>query len=151
MQLWIANDAEVRDPASYQLYGTNQAITGGGPFALSSFNLISSGALALPAGVPGVRQPGGLAPLDDANSQTVNFANAVPYKSYMVIFPTVKDSAAANSMQIGEVELIGTVAVPEPGILGLLGLTTAGVLGLENDLPLKGRSISDTNFPLPLR
>lgn len=127
IQVWTANDAPERDPASYSVYGTNQSITGPGPFALSNFNLISSGALALPA----TRQAGGAATaLDPANSQTVAFANTVPYTSYMIIFPTVKDSAVANSMQTGEVELDGIV-VPEPGILGLLGLTTAGVLGLR--------------------
>jgi hypothetical protein len=127
IQVWTANDAEERDPASYELYGTNQTITGPGPFALSMFNLISSGGLTLPV----TRQPGGAtAVLDPANSQTVTFTNSVPYKSYMVVFPTVKNSATANSMQTGEVELDGNV-VPEPGILGLLGLTMAGVLGLR--------------------
>jgi hypothetical protein len=130
IQLWIANDAEVRDPASFEVYGTNQTITGPGPFALSNFALIASGPLALPPGPAGTRQPGGTAPLVDTNSQTVNFANSTPYKSYMVIFPTVKTEASANSMQIGEVELHGTV-VPEPSTVALLGLSTLGVLGLR--------------------
>ena len=129
LQLWIANDSEPRDPSSYELYGTNQTITGPGPFALSNFTLISSGALALPSNLP-TRQPGGTAPLVDTNSQTVNFANSTAYRSYMVIFPTVKTEASANSMQIGEVELHGTV-VPEPSTIGLLGLSTLGVLSLR--------------------
>ena len=57
--LWTANDAEGRDPASYALFGTDTAITGSGPFALSDFTLISSGLLALPT----TRQPGGISPL----------------------------------------------------------------------------------------
>jgi hypothetical protein len=131
LQLWIANDAEPRDPASYELYGSNLTFNSSdaGPFALSNFTLISSGALALPTGPPG-RQPGGTAALVDTNSQTVNFTNTTPYKSYMVIFPTVKDAVGANSMQIGEVEIHGS-AVPEPGCLGLLGLSTLGFLGLR--------------------
>jgi hypothetical protein len=76
------------------------------------------------------RQPGGTAALVDTNSQTVNFANSTAYKSYMVIFPTVKGEPAANSMQIGEVELHGTV-VPEPSAIALLGLSTLGVLSLR--------------------
>ena len=36
----------------------------------------------------------------------------VSYRSYRVTFPTLKDAAAANSMQIGEVELLGQVASP---------------------------------------
>ena len=129
LQLWIANDAEPRDPSSYELYGTNQTITGPGPFALSNFTLISSGALALPSNLP-TRQPGGTAALVDTNSQTVNFANSTAYRSYMLVFPTVKTEASANSMQIGEVELHGTV-VPEPSTIGLLGLSTLGVLSLR--------------------
>ncbi len=126
IKLWTANDAPDRDPASYSLFGTNSVIIGGGPFALSSFSLISSGSLALPT----TRNTGGAAPLDDANSQTVSFANAQAFRSYLVIFPTVKNEAGANSMQIAEVQLDGTV-VPEPGTFGLLGLMTAGVFAFR--------------------
>ena len=49
------------------------------------------------------------------------------YLSYRLTFPTLKDAGAANSMQIGEVELLGAVAesVPEPGTLALLALGIA--------------------------
>ncbi|MGC6564529.1 MAG: hypothetical protein ACON38_02840 [Akkermansiaceae bacterium] len=30
MELWVANDAAERDPASYELWGTNTDISGGG-------------------------------------------------------------------------------------------------------------------------
>ncbi|HUF63502.1 MAG TPA: PEP-CTERM sorting domain-containing protein [Verrucomicrobiales bacterium] len=115
MTLWTANDAVDRDPASYALYGSNEVFSGGGPFALTSFSLISSGDLALPA----TRNAGGAAALDPANSQTVGFANTNLYTSYLVLFPTVKNEAA-NSMQIAEVQLDGVV--PEPGALALLSV-----------------------------
>ena len=131
IKIWTANDAEARDPASFELYGTNVAISGGGPFALSNFTLVSSGALALPS----TRQQGGLAALDTntagqpaITNQEVTFANNSLYRSYLVLFPTVKDSAAANSMQLGEVQLNG---VPEPSTIALLALTTVGLAALR--------------------
>ena len=47
----------------------------------------------------------------------VNFANAAAWSSYRVLFPTVRDAAAANSMQIAEVELLdaGGNDVTAPG------------------------------------
>ena len=109
LKFWTANDAEVRDPATYSLFGTNAVLTPGGPFALSLFTPISSGALALPT----TRNLGGTNPLQDANSQTVAISNTQAYKSYMILFPTVKTEVSANSMQIAEVQAFG-VAVPEP-------------------------------------
>lgn len=48
MELWVANDAPERDPASYEVWGTNSAISGTGPFSISDFTEIGSGDLALP-------------------------------------------------------------------------------------------------------
>lgn len=118
LRFYTANDAEPRDPASYQLTGRNSDA--------DPWSVISSGNLALPSG----RNAGGNAvvipPAGNlaAFHQEVTFNNSIPYKQYQVVFPTLKDAAAANSMQIAEVELL---AVPEPsgialGVLGLLGL-----------------------------
>ncbi|HEY7120114.1 MAG TPA: PEP-CTERM sorting domain-containing protein, partial [Tepidisphaeraceae bacterium] len=97
--LTSANDAPERDPASYQLLGSNDG---------STFVQIASGT------VPAF--PGRL------TEQELTFANALPYTQYQVIFPTVADPTTNNSMQIGEVQLVGVAAVPEPTGVALLAL-----------------------------
>lgn len=115
MTLWTANDAVERDPTSFELWGTNVDVSGDGPLAVSAFTAIGTGDLSLPE----TRNAGGDAVLDAANSQTVTFENTTTYTSYMIIFPTVKDETAANSMQIAEIQLDGTV-IPEPATTSLL-------------------------------
>jgi fibronectin-binding autotransporter adhesin len=109
MQLWVANDAVPRDPASYEIWGTNQVLDFGAPsFDMGLFTPVASGTLALPS-ARGPQQ--GTAPLNNAVSQTVTFANTAAYNHYLIIFPTVKNTpTAANSMQIGEVQLFGVAA-----------------------------------------
>lgn len=112
IQLWTANDAETRDPASYEIWGTNTPQDFGlTTFEMSAFTLISSGSLALPTG----RGPAtGTSPLNNTNSQTITFPNTTGYKEYLIVFPTVKNTpTAANSMQIGEVQLFGIAAFTE--------------------------------------
>jgi hypothetical protein len=41
------------------------------------------------------------------NETPITFENDVAYSNYQLLFPTVRDAGSANSMQIGEVELIG--------------------------------------------
>ena len=140
LQLWAANDAVERDPASYQVWGTNATAPAGfgspgDTLPISAFTPISVGDLAL----PDTRNAGGDAALEDANSQTITFENTDAYSSYLVVFPTVKDIGAANSMQIAEVQLfdaagggifapgdaiVGGQVVPEPssGLLGAMSL-----------------------------
>lgn len=123
MELWVANDAVDRDPASFEIWGTNISIGGGGPFALSDFALISQGALALPDARDTVADAVG-------NSQVVAIGNGLAYTSYMLLFPTVKNAAAANSMQISEVQFDGRIirnAVPTPVSLALMGIGLAGI------------------------
>ena len=97
LQLTTANDAPARDPASYALYGTNDVVNhatqNNGDGNEYAWTLISQDALALPEG----RET--LAP------QT-SFANAAAYLSYRVVFPTLKDAAATNSMQVAEIALL---------------------------------------------
>ncbi|MBP7948186.1 MAG: hypothetical protein KA004_00930 [Verrucomicrobiales bacterium] len=100
MELWVANDAPERDPASYQLYGTNAAIpalTSGQTVALSSFTLLSEGALALSATRDIATDATGF-------SQSVLIPNTTAYTAYLLVFPTVR-GPGANSMQLSEVQL----------------------------------------------
>ena len=92
MSLVTANDFETRDPASYSLYGTNDAIVstdnsfGDG----ENWTLISSGDLALPAD-------------RFTEAPIVDFDNDTAYTSYRLIFDTIKD-VAAGAMQIADVQ-----------------------------------------------
>jgi len=108
MTFWAANDAIPRDPASYRLFGSSSAdllsptdYFHEDQISLEIFTEIAFGDLALPDS----RNDGGVALLDDLNSQTVTFDNTAAYSNYLVLFPTVKDVANANSMQIAEVQL----------------------------------------------
>ena len=103
---WTANDAESRDPASFQLYGTNKIIIKGGPgttYPTTDFTLITEGALELPSDRATIATPIGDPPFSTGPFQTVDFSNTKTYTSFMLIFPTVKDASSANSMQVSEV------------------------------------------------
>src|SRR6185503_7474092 len=99
IRFYTANDAEERDPASYLLEGSTTG--SGGPWTP-----IASDALSLPSGRNNLAGNTPIDPLTHFN-QTLAFPNTIPYTSYRVTFPTLKNAAAANSMQIGEVELLG--------------------------------------------
>ena len=125
LRLYSANDAVERDPASYELSGSNAGLDG-------PWTVISSGDLALPAdrtpgGATAVINPDGTRSAN-AYFQEVLFNNTSSYSHFQLTFPTLKDAAAANSMQIAEVEFL---AVPEPTSLGLAisGLLGLGLLG----------------------
>ena len=99
-QIATANDLPVRDPTSYEVYGTNSPITSADNSEgnAETWTLISSGSLTLPA---------------DRNTLApeVTFANATPYLSYKVVFPT--NGTSNNSMQIGEI-LFNGILFGEP-------------------------------------
>lgn len=94
LALTTANDWAERDPASYQIFGTNAPIvsTDNSNGDLEAWTLISEGSLSLPA------ERLTAAP-------AINFSNSTAYASYRVVFPTLKNAAATNSMQIAEVGL----------------------------------------------
>jgi len=123
LRLYTANDSPERDPASFQLLGSNDSITG-------PWTAIASGNLALPED----RNEGGntvaIPPTGNLGAfhQEVTFENDLPYDHYRLVFPTLKNAAAANSMQIAEVELL---VVPEPSSLALLGLGMLTLVGLR--------------------
>ena len=82
MKFWTANDAEDRDPTSWELYGTNEEIksTDKSFGTAENWTLIASGDVALPS----TRQTEG--PL-------LVFDNNVSYASYKLIFPSIKGTS----------------------------------------------------------
>jgi hypothetical protein len=123
IRLYTANDVPDRDPASFILSGSNGDLNNG------PWDVIASGNLALPAD----RNAGGNAVMipptgnNAAFSQTVEFANTTDYNHFRVVFPTLKNAAAANSMQIAEVELL---IVPEPATATLACLALCGLAAI---------------------
>jgi len=98
-----ANDAAERDPVAWELSGSNTGI--GGPWALIAKGAIDD--FARPIDWP--RRWKSVTP--------IGFANKLAFLNYKVSFTTLKRFAAANSMQIAEVELLGTAAAaPSPQI-----------------------------------
>jgi hypothetical protein len=94
LTLTSANDAPERDPADYTLSGAYDG---------TNFTLISSG--TVPAFASRFQK------------NTILFDNKVPYLQYRLVFPNVV-GPGGNSMQISEVELLGTLAptdVTQPG------------------------------------
>ena len=88
-----ANDADGRDPADYELSGSNDSIDG--PYTLISAGPIEDFIAAAPW------------PRRTKTETPIQFDNTVSYKHYQVLFPTVR--TAGNYMQIAEVELLTPV------------------------------------------
>lgn len=78
-----ANDDQRRDPAGFELYGSNDG---------ENFTLITAGALNFPE--------------NRFSSLEVLTGSTAAYSNYRVVFPTVKDEEGANSMQIAEVQFL---------------------------------------------
>lgn len=91
-----ADDGEFRDPASYEIYGTNDDILtpDNGDGTLENWSLITSGELSLPA-------------TRLTEDDKISFDNEIAYRSYKVIFPTKKTDG--EYMQIGEFQFCGSV------------------------------------------
>ena len=98
-----ANDAAERDPVAWEVYGSNKSIDG-------PWSLIAKGTLEDFARMPDW-------PRRWKNVTPIGFANQVAFLNYRVSFTALKRFAQANSMQIAEVELLGTpAAAPSPQI-----------------------------------
>jgi hypothetical protein len=87
LRLTSANDAPERDPVDFALAGSNDGV---------SFTPIANGFL----------------PPSPSRfwTQAILFSNNVPYRHYRLTFPHVV-GPGGNSMQIAEVELLGTAAI----------------------------------------
>ncbi len=107
-----ANDSPERDPVGWALYGTNEDVTSPDNTQGNNetWDLIDSGVMSLPDARFAV-------------GPVVDVDGSAAYTSYRMVFTSVKNAAAANSMQIADIQFIGVV--PEPGAmaLGLLGLS----------------------------
>jgi hypothetical protein len=105
ISLTSAADAPERDPATYEVWGSND----GG----ATFTLISSG------NVPAFTSRG--------QERIINFPRAAgqTYTTYKVDFPTVANAALANSMQVAEVKLLaaapGENAAATPNAVAITG------------------------------
>ena len=110
LDIGTASDAPERDPLTFTLEGTT-----GDPLT-GTYTLIASGSTGLDT--------------DPGRSTFVisqSFPGVGAFTSYRLIFPTVRNSTTADSMQVGEVVLSG-VSIPEPTILSLLGISAIGLL-----------------------
>ena len=96
LRLFTANDSPERDPADYLLEGSND----GG----ATFTAITTGQIAMPddRNAPGLT----INALTEFNRE-VRFANQTAYTTYRFSVANVKNNAIANSMQVGEVQLLG--------------------------------------------
>lgn len=93
LQITTANDAPERDPTSYEIYGTNATILSGenSQGTNEAWTLIASGTLTLPEE-------------RETTGDVVSFANGTTYKSYKIIFPTVRDDTDGDLMQISGIQ-----------------------------------------------
>jgi len=92
LTLTTANDSPERDPASFEIYGSNESING-------PYELIAGGDVVDFIGADAWLR-------FTINATAIKFDNTVEYRFYQVLFPTVRDPGAADSMQIAEIELL---------------------------------------------
>lgn len=106
LRFYVGNDHPERDPADYLLEGSTDGV---------NFTTISSGALAL----PDVRNLGTTSPINVTNQvlEEIDFANTVGYNAYRITFNNTKTNATANSLQIGEIQFLGSLSLVGPGIV----------------------------------
>ena len=89
-----ANDATERDPIAFELSGSNDGIDG--PYTLIAAGDIVDFNLEVAW------------PRFTMNETPIVFDNDVAYAHYQIMFPIVRDPGSANSMQIAEIELLGS-------------------------------------------
>lgn len=118
-QITTANDSPVRDPSAWELFGTNDSImSADNSFGdQENWTLIDSGTVDLPTD----RLTLGPEVAVDNNSA---------FDSYRLVFTGVRDAAAANSMQIADIQFFGDI-VPEPSTSLFLLAGSAFLAGLR--------------------
>ena len=119
LRVWTGSNSPEWDPLTFTLEGTN-----GDPLT-GLYSLIASGS----AGVdidPGRSEGGVVQTFSTDSSRGGGFGSG--FTSYRLIFPTVRNSGTADSMQVTEVQIRGVLA-PEPTAFTLLGLSAIGLFG----------------------
>jgi hypothetical protein len=132
LRIFAATDAPERDPADFVLEGSND---GGTNWTLIASNSITLGddrsALAL------------VNPLTQ-NLYEARFTNTTPYSSYRISFPDVKTNAIANSVQIGDLQLLGVPATNPPTITQ--DISSAQLIYIGDNLVLPAQVSSTRPF-----
>ena len=126
LRLTSANDAPERDPTSFVLSGSRDG---------NVFTEIAHGNL----------------PDFTARFFTVevSFTNIAAYLHYRLLFPTVRNAASANSVQISEVEFLGFVGAPPPDFRELIDTDVESAMyGLHTSAYLRMPFTFQTNQPL---
>ena len=113
-----ANDSPERDPASYEVWGTNDSNPNDFRPDLNPTNWQNFWTLISSGSVPTFSLRG--------QEQDIFFNNSASYSSYMVDFPAVANPTAANSMQVADIQLSG--AVPEPSAIALAAIAGLGLI-----------------------
>lgn len=105
-RITTANDVEGRDPTSWSIYGTDDAIlsTDNSTGLDESWTLIAAGDISLPSE-------------RYTASSFITFENDTPYTSYRVIFPTLKNDSV-GMMQLSEFQFYGTLWTSGVPMLG---------------------------------
>ncbi len=96
LRIYAADGNPERDPGDYKLEGSANGGT--------SYSLISTGLVSLSV----TRNASGLDldPLTQS-SQEILFANSTAFSTYRLTFTNTRDNTSANSLQVGEVEILG--------------------------------------------
>lgn len=134
LRVYTANDAPERDPIDFKLEGSNDG---------ANYTTVATGALSLPLTRNAAGQP--IDPLALAN-QEVSFANSAGYSTYRLTFTNVRDNTAANSVQIGEVELLGAAGAGSASLS--IARNSDGTLTITSSSPGELESTTSLNPPV---
>lgn len=99
-----ADDLPARDPAGWEISGTNDPIVSGNHSegTTENWTVVATGIMALPAARLTAAIP-------------VSFANSTPYRSWRFRVLSVRDPATADAMQFADIQFESGPAVPPPG------------------------------------
>ena len=134
--LTSANDAPERDPASFLVEGSND---------LTTWTKVADGAVAKFSA--------------RFTRQQIDFSNTAAFAAYRVTFPTVANATSANSMQIADIELIGSLTGANANLkfpankvatslaAGKLTLTYVGVLQSSTTINGKFADVANSKSP----